>query len=79
MNRDALVKQSDVTRILKGAAAAGIRMRIVVNGHEVHFVPADELAVIADDGAETDNDLFLERITAMGQLNAQAVSRKATR
>ena len=39
----ALVTQRDVTRIFKGAAAAGISMGIVVKDGEVRFLPVDEI------------------------------------
>ncbi|WP_173088921.1 hypothetical protein [Devosia sp. 1635] len=39
--KPALIRQGDVTRILKGAAAAGISMGIVVTPGEVRFVPID--------------------------------------
>lgn len=39
----AIVTQRDVTRIVKGAAAAGIRMGIVVKNGEVRFLPVDEI------------------------------------
>ena len=39
----ALVTQKDVTRIVKGAKAAGISMGIVVKNGEVRFLPVDEI------------------------------------
>ena len=42
-SKPALIKQSDVTRIIRGAKAAGITMGIVVTGAEVRFVPVDTL------------------------------------
>ena len=36
--RRPIIMQSDVTRILKGAKAAGITLSIVVKGDEVRFV-----------------------------------------
>lgn len=39
----AIVTQKDVTRIVKGAMAAGIRMGIVVKNGEVRFLPVDEI------------------------------------
>jgi hypothetical protein len=39
-----MIRQSDVTRIIKGAAAAGVTMGIVVTSGEVRFVPLDEMA-----------------------------------
>ena len=41
--RPALIKQSDVTRIMRGAQAAGITMGIVVTTGEVRFVPVDTM------------------------------------
>jgi hypothetical protein len=41
MARPAIIKQSDVTRIMRGAQAAGITLGIVVTSHEVRFVPVD--------------------------------------
>ena len=37
-SRKALITQRDVTRILKGAKAAGETLSIVVKGDEVHFL-----------------------------------------
>ena len=37
--KPARIKQSDVTRILKGAKAAGVEMSIIVTAEEVRFVP----------------------------------------
>lgn len=42
-SRPAIIKQRDVTRIVKGAAAAGITLGIVVKDGEVRFVPVDQL------------------------------------
>ena len=42
-SKPALIRQSDVTRIVKGAAAAGVKLGIVVTNGEVRFVPLDEL------------------------------------
>lgn len=42
-SKPAVITQRDVTRIVKGAAAAGITMGIVVRDGEVRFVPIDEL------------------------------------
>ena len=39
--RPAIIRQKDVERICKGAAAAGIHMGIVVTGNEVRFIPVD--------------------------------------
>jgi hypothetical protein len=41
-SRPAIISQKDVTRIVKGAAAAGITMGIVVRDGEVRFVPVDQ-------------------------------------
>ncbi len=41
--RPAIIRQRDVTRIVKGCAAAGITMGIIVTASEVRFVPVDEL------------------------------------
>jgi hypothetical protein len=38
-SRRGIISQRDVTRILKGANAAGIQMQIIVRGDEVRFVP----------------------------------------
>jgi predicted type IV restriction endonuclease len=42
-SKPAIIRQRDVTRIVKGAAAAGISMGIVVTNGEVRFVPVDEM------------------------------------
>ena len=39
--KPALIKQSDVTRILRGAKAAGVEMSIIVTAEEVRFVPVE--------------------------------------
>lgn len=41
--RPALIRQSDVTRIMQGAKAAGVSLGIVVTGQEVRFVPVDDI------------------------------------
>ena len=41
--RPAIIKQSDVTRIMRGAQAAGVTMGIVVTTGEVRFVPLDAM------------------------------------
>jgi len=41
--KPAIIKQRDVERIMKGAAAAGISMGIVVTNGEVRFLPVDEI------------------------------------
>ena len=42
-SRPAIVKQRDVTRIIRGAAAAGIAMGIIVKDGKAHFVPLDQI------------------------------------
>jgi hypothetical protein len=42
-SRPAIICQKDVTRIMSGAAAAGITMGIVVKDGEVRFLPIDEI------------------------------------
>lgn len=42
--RPAIIRQSDVKRILQGAADAGITMGIVVKNGEALFLPVDRLA-----------------------------------
>ena len=42
-SKPAIITQKDVTRIVKGAAAAGITMGIVVRNGEVRFLPVDEI------------------------------------
>lgn len=42
-SKPAIVRQRDVTRILKGAAAAGIALGVVIRDGEARFVPVDEL------------------------------------
>lgn len=41
--KPAIITQRDVQRIMKGAAAAGINMGIVVRSGEVQFLPVDEI------------------------------------
>lgn len=62
--RPAIIKQSDVKRILNGAKAAGITMGIVVTGKEVRFVPVDEI--------EAD-----KKVSALDQWKAKRDARKA--
>jgi hypothetical protein len=50
-SKPALIRQSDVTRIVKGAAAAGISLGIVVANGEVRFLPVDELKPAAEPSA----------------------------
>ena len=38
------IKQSDVTRILKGAKAAGVELAVVIREGEVLFVPTSKIA-----------------------------------
>jgi hypothetical protein len=42
-SKPAIVRQRDVTRIMRGAKAAGISMGIVVTAGEVRFLPLDEI------------------------------------
>ena len=42
-SRPAIVKQRDVTRIMRGAAAAGVAMGIIVKDGEARFVPLDQI------------------------------------
>lgn len=42
-SKPAIVCQRDVTRIMRGAKAAGITMGIVVRSGEVAFLPVDEI------------------------------------
>jgi hypothetical protein len=42
-SKPAIIRQRDVTRILKGAAAAGVVWGLVVRDGEARFVPVDEL------------------------------------
>lgn len=46
-SKPAIIRQRDVTRILKGAAAAGVAYAVVVTGAEARFVPVDELPAAA--------------------------------
>jgi len=52
-SKPAIVRQRDVTRIMKGAAAAGIVLGIVIRDGEARFVPVDEL-VPADEPSALD-------------------------
>lgn len=42
-SRAGIITQRDVTRIMRGASAAGISMGIVVKNGEVRFLPVDEI------------------------------------
>lgn len=42
-SKPAIVTQRDVTRILKGAAAAGVVFGVVVTNGEARFVPVDDM------------------------------------
>lgn len=53
-NPKAIVTQRDVTRIVKGAAAAGITMGIVVTNGEVRFIPVD-MIVAAEKPSDLDS------------------------
>ncbi len=44
-SKPAIVRQRDVTRIFKGAAAAGVALCVVVKDGEARFVPVDELGM----------------------------------
>ncbi len=39
----AVVKQRDVTRILRGARAAGVDLGIIIKNGQAHFVPLDQI------------------------------------
>jgi hypothetical protein len=39
----AIVKQRDVTRIMRGAKAAGVELGIIVKNGQAHFVPLDQI------------------------------------
>ncbi len=41
--KPALIRQRDVTKIMRGASDAGIAMGIVVKDGEVRFLPVDEI------------------------------------
>lgn len=43
-SKPATVTQRDVTRILKGAAAAGVEMAIIATPGEVRFMPVSAIA-----------------------------------
>ena len=45
-SKPAIIRQRDVTRILKGAAAAGVRLGVVIRGGEARFVPVDEIEAV---------------------------------
>jgi hypothetical protein len=53
-SKPAVIRQRDVTRIVKGAAAAGITMGIVVKDGEVRFVPVDALKAANEPSPEPD-------------------------
>jgi hypothetical protein len=42
-SKPALIRQRDVTRIFKGAAAAGVILKLVIRDGEPQFVPVDDL------------------------------------
>jgi hypothetical protein len=42
-SRPAIVTQRDVTRIIRGAAAAGVAMGVIVRDGEARFVPLDQM------------------------------------
>lgn len=39
----AIVKQRDVTRIMRGARAAGVELGIVIKNGQAHFLPLDQI------------------------------------
>jgi len=39
----AVVKQRDVTRIMRGAKAAGVELGIIIKNGQAHFVPLDQI------------------------------------
>jgi hypothetical protein len=39
----AIVKQRDVTRIMRGARAAGVELGIIIKNGQAHFVPLDQI------------------------------------
>lgn len=39
----AIVKQRDVTRIIRGARAAGVDLGIVIKNGQAHFLPLDQI------------------------------------
>jgi hypothetical protein len=47
-SRPAIIKQRDVTRIVKGYAAAGITVGIVVKDGRAEFLPVDEIKGTAE-------------------------------
>lgn len=61
-----VIRQRDVTRIIQGAADAGVKMGIVVKGSEVHFLPVDQMV------AEPEPKSALERW--MSNRNASEVA-----
>ena len=50
-SKPAVIRQRDVTRILKGAAAAGVVWGLVVKDGEARFVPVDELVAANEPSA----------------------------
>lgn len=50
-SKPAIIRQRDVTRIVKGYAAAGITMGMVVKNGEARFVPVDELTAANEPSA----------------------------
>jgi hypothetical protein len=50
-SKPAIIRQRDVTRILKGAAAAGIALGVVIRDGEARFVPVDELVAANEPSA----------------------------
>lgn len=39
----AIVRQRDVTRIMRGAKAAGVDLGIIIKNGQAHFVPLDQI------------------------------------
>ena len=47
----AIVKQRDVTRIMRGAKAAGVELGIIIKNGQAHFVPLDQIIEIPEPSA----------------------------
>lgn len=50
-SKPAIITQRDVTRIMRGAQAAGITMGIVVRNGEARFLPLDQIVEAAEPSA----------------------------
>lgn len=50
-SKPAIITQRDVTRIMRGAAAAGVSMGIVVKNGEARFMPLDKIEETAEPSA----------------------------